>query len=144
LLQLFGGKLNEDAAFERLGVTAAQANCIGRSVRRKEGFNIELSAWQLFTETFSIDTARHCSVLKHFDYLFDRSVVQAFRKRLNSLNASVIIGEPENSGVFHGRDNSFEGLEVTHALEGVNDFEFNRMILAAADFGEEELVHGEI
>lgn len=62
----------------------------------EKGLNVELSAWRLFTETFGIDAAWHCSVLEDLDHLLNWSIVQDLWKRLNPLNASVIISKPEN------------------------------------------------
>ena len=144
LLQLFRSEFNENAAFEHLGIATAQPNCIGRSVRCEECFDIELCAWDFFSKALGIDAAWHSSILEDFDYLFDRSVIQAFRKWLDPLNAGVIISESENGRILHGRDNRFKGLEVAHAFKGVDDVEFNGMVFATTDFREEEFVHWKV
>jgi hypothetical protein len=93
-----------------------------------------LGARDLFTEALGVDTPWHCPILEDFDYLFDWPVVQTLRERLNSLNTGVIICKPENGRIFHSGNDGLEGLEVAHALKGVDDLKFNWAILAATDF----------
>ncbi len=66
------------------------------------------------------------------------------REGVFSPYAGVILAELEEGGLAHGVDDGGEGLEVAHALEGVEGGQLDGVVLGAADGVEEELVVGEI
>jgi len=60
------------------------------------------------------------------------------------VNAGVIVSELKFGRVFESADNSFEGLEMLHALETVESLERDRLVLGATGQAEEILVLGKI
>ena len=143
-MQILVRELDEDTAFEGLGLVSAQANGIRRSVWHEECLDIELCTWRLFTEALGVDASRHGAVFEDLDSVRVWSIVEALWKWVTSSNGSVIFNELEDSRGFHCIDNCLEGLEVAHALEGMDDLELDWVVLATAYFGEEELVHWKI
>lgn len=144
LRQFFGLELNEGAAFEYFLIRSPQAHRIGGTILRKECLNVELCAGDLLTKSFGIDASRHRTILEDSDGTTVRTVVETLGQRLSPLDTGVVVGEFEKLGLAHGLDDGLEGLEMAHPLEGVQNFELDRVILAASDLGEEEFVIWEI
>jgi hypothetical protein len=144
LRSLFRVEFHEDTSLERLVLGSTQTHSIRSPILGKELLNIKLCTGLLLTEPLSIDRAGLSTILKHLDLIRIGAVVEGGGEGLTAAHAGVVFAEFEEGAFAHGFDDGGEGLEVAHALEGVQDGELDGVVLTAADFAEEEAVAGEV
>lgn len=144
LLLLLRLELNEHTALEGLVVSTTQTDGVDGSVGGKEGLNVKLSGRLLVAETLGVDATAHGLVLEHLDHVVVVSLRHGLRKGSLPAHGGIVIGQLKRLGRLEGLDDGAEGLEAAHALEGVQKFQRNGTVGAAADLGEQELVHGQV
>jgi hypothetical protein len=137
-------ELNKDTALEGLVVMATQTHSVGGAELSEESFNVELCAGGLFTETFGVDAAWHSTVFEDLDRIGIGPVVKLSRERIFAAHAFVVFAQLKEGRFAHGVDNGLEWLEVAHTLEGVQDGKLDRVVLAATNFTQQELVTGKV
>ena len=143
-LLLFRLKLDENASLEGLVSRATETDGVRGTVGREESFNVELGAGLLLPESLGVDAPAHGLILEHLD---DVGVVFGFnglREGGLATHVGVVFCEFQGFRRLESFDDRAEGLETAHALEGVQEFEGNRVVGAAAHLGEEEFVIDEV
>lgn len=140
LLLLFRLKLDENASLEGLVGRATETDGVRGAVGCEEGFNVELGAGFFLPKSLGVDASAHGLILEHLD---DVGVVFGFnglREGGLATHVGVVFCEFQGFRGLESFDDRAEGLETAHALEGVQEFEGNRVVGAAAHLGEEEFV----
>ena len=71
-------------------------------------------------------------------------VLDLFGERVFALDTSIIVDDVKCRAVFQSRDDGGKGLEVAHALKGVDDADRDGEVVRAFDFAVEEFVAEEV
>lgn len=138
-LRLVAVELDKDTPLEYLlGISAAQTDGIRRSIWCEEGFNVELCTWTFLAETLGIDATGQRFVFDELDIV--RCLLAKALREWNLPSDLFIVHDFEQSALPQSSDDRGEGLEMAHALEAVDDFDGDGIVLAAANLGEEEIV----
>lgn len=146
LLLLLRLELNKDAALESLVVvSAAQADGVGRTVGGEKSLDIELCSGLFLTEAeaLGVDGAGHGGILEDLDGL-GIVLVHGLGERDLALDGGVVVSQLDILGGLESLNDRAEGLEAAHALERMKELKGHGVVGAAANLGEQELVHGEV
>jgi len=115
-------ELNEDRALEELLIGAAKANLVEGTVRREEGFDVELRARLFIAEALCIDWTRLGLGSRNGRIIWN-STLDFFETLWTSNLEELTISE---SG-----DDSRDWLEALHTLEFANLGNLDRAVLGA-------------
>lgn len=146
LLLLLRLKLNKDAALEGLVVvSAAQADGVGGTVGGEKSLDIELCSGLFLTEAeaLGVDGAGHGGIFEDLDGL-GIVLVHGLGERDLALDGGVVVSQLDVLSGLESFNDRAERLEAAHALERVEELKGHGVVGAAANLGEQELVHGEV
>lgn len=147
LLLVLVGELDEDTGLEGLVLGAAQADGLDGTVGLEEGLDVELSGRLLIAEVaeaLGVDAAGHGLVLKDLDGIGVVVGVDGLGQGDFALDGGVVVRQLHGLRVLEGLDDGLEGLEAAHALERMEEAQRHGVVGAAADLGQQELVHGQV
>jgi hypothetical protein len=144
LLLLLSRELNKNASLEDPIVCAAETNCVDGSVRSEEGLNVNLGGRSFLSEALGVDATAHGLVFENLGHAGVGVLGHRFRERHLAAHAGVVISQLESFGGLQSLNNGAEGLEATHALERMKEFEGHGAVAASAHLGKKELVHGKV